>query len=224
MKVPKFEAKSLSASPGAVMLLNNTKREDCVGALWNYPFSEGDTASFGGRSPSFCFWRSQAEKFLTPLPHNIPLSSSAAMVHSVYISFLLVILRGLDVLPLLCDRASSDAVAGSPWHFSPFFLSTSRSSCACGRRDNRSLRADCKDPSRTRAGSVWIPILPFFLVSSFAGGIAGFASARDRSRSLLASGRFPPDVQDLRPITRHASHNKSRVPPLRRFVCEEERN
>ena len=64
----------------------------------------------------------------------------------------------------------------------------------------------------------------FFLVSSFAGGIAGFASARDRSRSLLASGRFPPDVQDLRPITRHASHNKSRVPPLRRFVCEEERN
>ena len=55
MKVPKLEAKSSSASPGAVMLLNNTKREDCVGALWNYPFSEGDTASFGGRSPSFCF-------------------------------------------------------------------------------------------------------------------------------------------------------------------------
>ena len=55
MKVPKFEAKSLTASPGAVMLLNNTKREDCVGALWNYPFSEGDTASFEGRSHSFCF-------------------------------------------------------------------------------------------------------------------------------------------------------------------------
>jgi len=45
MKVPKLEAKSSSASLGAAVLLNNTKCEDCVGALWNYPFSEGDTAS-----------------------------------------------------------------------------------------------------------------------------------------------------------------------------------
>ena len=52
----------------------------------------------------------------------------------------------------------------------------------------------------------------FFLVGSFTGGIAGCASARDRLRSLLALGRFPPDVQDLSPITRHASHNKTCVP------------
>ena len=204
MKVPKLEAKSSSASPGAVMLLNNTKRED--GALWNYPFSEGDTASFGGRSPSFCFWRSQAEKFLTPLPHNIPLSSSAAMVHSVYISFLLVILRGLDVLPLLCDRASSDAVAGSPWHFSPFFLSTSRSSCACGRRDNRSLRADCKDPSRTRAGSAWIPIVPFFLGELLRGRDCGFCFGTRLIEITFGFGAVP--TRRSRP----ASHNKTCVP------------
>ena len=206
MKVPKLEAKSSSTSLGAVVLLNKTKREDCVCALWNCPFSKGDTASFGGRSPSFCFWRSQAEKFLTPLPHNIPLSSSAAMVHSVYISFLLVILRGLDVLPLLCNRASSDAVAGSPWHFSPFFLSTSRSSCACGRRDNRSLRADCKDPSRTRAGSAWIPILPFFFGELLCGRDCGFRFGARSIEITFGFGAVP--TRRSRP----ASHNKTCVP------------
>ena len=206
MKVPKLEAKSSSASLGAAVLLNNTKREDCVGALWNYPFSEGDTASFGGRSPSFCFWRSQAEIFLTPLPHNIPLSSSAAMVHSVYISFLLVILRGLDVLPLLCDCASSDAVAGSPWNFSSFFLSTSRSSCACGRRDNRLLWADCKDPSRTRAGSAWIPILPFFFGGLLRGRDCGFRFGARSIEITFGFGAVPTW------LSRPVSHNKTCVP------------
>ena len=112
MKVPKLEDKSSSTSLGAIVLLNNTKREDCMGVLWNYPFSEGDTFSFGGRSPSFCFWRIQAGKLLPPPPPQHPT----------------VFLRRHGTLsPLLISSCNP------PWPWRPSSLLQSRTIC-CSRR------------------------------------------------------------------------------------------